>query len=233
MGFPFFKFTAMKKVASLLFFFVFFIINAGNAQVKCPVIKLSSPGIVKEGEPGSFTAIVSGGEQNVSYTYNWSVSSGTISSGQSTSSITVDTKGLGGQSCTATLDLGGVDRSCQSYASATMSIDMVPKTAMHTGGNFATTKLFTDDVNKFAVDFMSAYYGDELTKAVIFLYPDKNKTAASVISQMTAIIKKSFTLLSLKPDTYKIITAGTRSLNSYEMWIVPKDGEAPVATPAQ
>ncbi len=226
-----FKFISMKKIASLLFVSVLLITNAANAQVKCPVIKLSSPDIFKEGQPGNFTAMVSGGEPNVSYTYNWSVSSGTIISGQGTPSITVDTKDLGGQSCTATVDLGGADRSCQSYASATFSIDMVPKTAMHTSGNFNTTKLFTEDVNKFAIDFMTAGYGDESTKAVIFLYPGNNKTAAAAINQMTAIVKKSLTQLSLKPATYKIITAGNRPQTSYEMWIVPKGGEAPVATP--
>ena len=206
----------MKKIATLLFVSVLLTI-AGHAQVKCPNIKLSSPDIVKEGESGNFTAIVSGGDPNVSYTYNWSVSSGAISSGQGTPSITVDTKDLGGQSCTATVELGGADRSCQSYASATISIDLVPKTAMHTGGNFSTTKLFTEDVNKFAADFMLAWYGDKSTKAVIFLYPGKNKTAAAEISQMAAIIKKSFTLLSLKPTAYKIITAGSRPQTSYEM----------------
>ncbi len=45
-------------------------------------------------------------------TYNWSVSVGTISSGQGTSTITVDTTGIGGQSVTANVTIGGADPSC-------------------------------------------------------------------------------------------------------------------------
>src|SRR5258705_10595666 len=55
-------------------------------------------------------------------TYNWSVSAGTISGGQGTSSITVDTAGLGGQTVTATVELGGLDPSCSRTASCTTSV---------------------------------------------------------------------------------------------------------------
>ncbi len=49
------------------------------------------------------------------WTYNWSVSAGTITSGQGTSTITVDTTGLGGQSVTATVSIGGADPSCTAH----------------------------------------------------------------------------------------------------------------------
>jgi len=55
-------------------------------------------------------------------TYNWSVSAGTISSGQGTSSITVNTDTLGGQSVTATVELSGLDPSCSRTASCTTSV---------------------------------------------------------------------------------------------------------------
>ncbi len=45
--------------------------------------------------PITFTAAV-GDAGALSLTYNWSVSAGTISSGQGTSAITVDTTGVGG-----------------------------------------------------------------------------------------------------------------------------------------
>ena len=221
----------MKKITTFLFVFALLVISVSDAQTKCPDVKLTSPDIIKEGEPAIFTATVTGGDANVTYTYNWSVSSGTISSGQGTSSITVDTKGLGGQSCTATVDLGGVDRTCSSYASSTVSIDNVPKTELHIKGNFSTTKSFTDDAGKFAGDFMSAYYASESTKAIIFLYPGKDTKAATAVKQMTAATKTAFTKYGVKPVMYKIVTAGKRAQTSYEMWIVPKDGEMPVATP--
>jgi len=52
-------------------------------------------------------------------THNWSVSAGTIASGQGTSSITVNISA--GQTITASVDLGGLDPSCPKTASCTAS----------------------------------------------------------------------------------------------------------------
>lgn len=227
------NFFTMKNIKAFFFIAVLFLTNAAQAQTKCPDIRLSSPDLIKEGDPVMFTAMVTGGDGSVTYSYNWSVSSGSISSGQGTTTITVDTKGLGGQSCTATVELGGLDRTCSSTASSTVSIDMVPKTELHIKGDFSTALAFTNDAKKFAGDLMSAYYAAESTRAVVFLYPGKGAKAAAAIKQMTARIKKSFTGYGMKPAMYKIKTAGKRAKTSYEMWIVPKDGEAPVATPVR
>src|SRR4029077_3471509 len=85
----------------------------------CPTVSVSCPSDVELGAPITFTASVNG-DANV--TYNWTVSAGTISSGQGTSSITVDSAGLGGQSVTATVELGGLDPSCSRTASCTTSV---------------------------------------------------------------------------------------------------------------
>jgi len=62
------------------------------------------------GAPMTFTANLGG---SASVTYNWTVSAGTISSGQGSSSITVDTTGLPQNSnVTATVNIGGLDPSC-------------------------------------------------------------------------------------------------------------------------
>lgn len=89
-----------------------------SVTVDCP----SQP--VPEGAPVTFTANVKGGPGN--QTYNWTVSAGTISSGQGTSSITVDTTKLGGQSVTATVELGGLDPNCNRTASCTASVVAPP-----------------------------------------------------------------------------------------------------------
>jgi len=88
----------------------------------CPSVSVSGPaGITKPGDPMTFVANVTGGE---GITYNWSVSAGTISSGQGTSSITVDTTGVaGGSSITATVEIGGTPAGCD-----------CPKTASETAG---------------------------------------------------------------------------------------------------
>jgi hypothetical protein len=93
----------------------------------CPTVSVSCPSEVDPNQPITFTASVSGGEPGATWTYNWSVSAGTISSGQGTSTITVDTTGLAGQSVTATVSIGGADPSCTgTTASCTTSVKPPP-----------------------------------------------------------------------------------------------------------
>jgi len=77
---------------------------------------------VQEGAPATFTAKYMPGTPAVSPTYNWTVSAGTITSGQGTDTITVDTAGKGGQTITATVELGGLDPSCGRTASCSTPV---------------------------------------------------------------------------------------------------------------
>ena len=88
----------------------------------CPTVSVTCADTADEGQPITFNAKFDQGTPTVSETYNWTVSAGTITSGQGTSSITVDTKGLGGQSVTATVEVGGVDPTCNRTASCTTPI---------------------------------------------------------------------------------------------------------------
>ena len=88
----------------------------------CPTVNVSCADGVDEGTPATFTANFAQGTPTVSETYNWTVSAGTITSGQGTSSITVDTKGVGGGSVTATVEVGGVDPTCNRTASCTTQV---------------------------------------------------------------------------------------------------------------
>lgn len=86
----------------------------------CPTLNTS--GGQSDKTIASFTANLSGGDQNVTPTYNWSISAGEISSGQGTPSITV-----GGlekdQIVTATAEVGGYDRSCSVMSSASVAME--------------------------------------------------------------------------------------------------------------
>ncbi len=98
-----------------------------------PTFAVISPSYVSQGEPITFTALVS---TDLDITYNWSISAGTITSGQGTSSILVDTQGLGGQTVTATLEIGGIDPAYGASLSASTTIRSLhqpPETTMITG----------------------------------------------------------------------------------------------------
>jgi hypothetical protein len=97
--------------------------NCGDCvpDVVCPTINLSCPDAVDEGTPVTIKANIGPATPAVS-SYNWTVSAGTITSGQGTDTITVDTAGKGGQSITATVELVGVDPSCGKTGSCTTPI---------------------------------------------------------------------------------------------------------------
>jgi len=96
----------------------------------CPTVSVSCPSDIDAGQPITFTASVTGGAEGATFTYNWSVSAGTISGGQGTSTITVDTTGLGSQSVTATVNIGGADPSCTgTTASCTTGVKPAPQPA--------------------------------------------------------------------------------------------------------
>ena len=85
----------------------------------CPTVNVSCPDTVEVGQPITYTANVTGGDPSVATTYNWSVSASTITSGQGTPSITVDTTDQGGAAITATVNIGGYPPECQTQASCT------------------------------------------------------------------------------------------------------------------
>jgi hypothetical protein len=92
----------------------------------CPTLSISCPtDQVTAGSPATVSVNLSGGDPNASVTYNWTVSAGTISGGQGSPSITIDTTGLEGQNVTATVELGGLPPECDRTESCSFSVAAV------------------------------------------------------------------------------------------------------------
>ncbi len=89
----------------------------------CPPISISGPaGVTNPGDTMTFTASVSG-----DVTYNWSVTAGTIESGQGTPSITVrTTPDMAGSNVSATVSIGGLDPACNCETDATEIAGVAP-----------------------------------------------------------------------------------------------------------
>jgi hypothetical protein len=92
----------------------------------------------------TFTANSSG-----DVTYHWTVSAGSISSGQGTPAITVDTTGLAGQNVTATVEIGGTDPSCNCTTTASETAGVLDKPKFSNIDEFGLAK---DDDVKARVD---------------------------------------------------------------------------------
>jgi hypothetical protein len=88
----------------------------------CPTVSVSCPSEVDPKEAITFEATVSGGDPEIKRTYQWSVSSGKIISGQGTSKISVDVSDLSDASVTGTVSIGGDDPLCQTDASCSVHV---------------------------------------------------------------------------------------------------------------
>jgi hypothetical protein len=96
---------------------------------QCPQLSVTGPAeVVRPGQSMTFTANATGGNQEITG-FNWTVSQGTITSGQGTSSITVDTTGLEDTTITATVTITGTNPACtcDTEADATGVVAALPK----------------------------------------------------------------------------------------------------------
>ena len=186
----------------------------------CPTISVSCPSDVDQGTPITYSA--SAGDANV--TYNWSVSAGTISSGQGTSSITVDTAGLGGQTVTATVDVSGLDPSCSRTASCSTSVKaaIIPSSKFDEYGNIK----FNDEkarLDNYAIQLQNA----PGSQGYIIAYG----TCAGE-AQARADRAKDYLVNTRGIDAGRLTTVdgGCKSDLAVELWVAPTGAVAPAAS---
>jgi hypothetical protein len=89
---------------------------------KCPELMIDCPNeFTESGMPLTLNAKVINADPKVTLTYKWTVSAGTIISGQGTSTIIIDKAGTEGQSIIVTVEVGGLDANCPQSESCTLS----------------------------------------------------------------------------------------------------------------
>ena len=191
----------------------------------CPNISVSCPGDVDERAPITFNASLTGGASNLMPTYNWSVSAGNITSGQGTSSITVDTAGIGGQTVTATVDIGGADPACSRTASCSTNVRTTP---------VINPSMFEE--------YGDIRFNDEKARLDNFAIQLQNQTGSQgyIIAygtcegqgQTRADRAKDYLVNTRGIEASRITTidGGCRSDLAVQLWIVPTGATAPAAS---
>ena len=205
------------------------IADCTGCKPPCPTVSVSCPSDVDQGSPITFSSSTA---DNV--TYNWSVSAGTISSGQGTSSITVDTAGLGGQTVTATVELGGLDPSCSRTASCTTGVRPAPRTPVKFD-EYGDIR-FNDEkarLDNYAIQLQN----EPGAQGYIIGYGTCSgdglcSHTSCIVAQKRIERAKDYLVNTRGIDAGRIITVdgGCRADVAVELWVVPTGATPPAAS---
>ena len=215
----------IRRISSLC---LFVFASALSVAAQCPKVQVSSPVEVDAGQSITFSASVTGGDRDVLPTYNWTVSDGTISAGQGTSTIVVETASAAGQSSTATVDVGGYERKCVRSASGTTGIKPKPQPARLID-RYGTVSVA--DRNARLDNFAIGLQNDPLAEGYVIVYRDLKSLPGEVARSLTA--SKNYLVNTRGIPGSRIATrdGGLREAARTELWIVPDGGTPPLALP--
>lgn len=191
-------------------------------EIVCPTVTITCPDAASENAPATFTANVSGGTGGRP-TYNWTISAGRITSGQGTTSITVDTTGLAGQTIRATLDVSGYGTPCP--ASCAMSIPIMNKPRKFDEYYDIARNDEKARLDNFAIQLQQ----EPGSQGYIIVYPSRRAKSNDAQARSQRI--SDYLVNSRGIDTHRvvIVMGPQREDWLFELWVVPEG--APPPTP--
>jgi PEGA domain-containing protein len=201
----------------------------------CPFpVSISAPSQVTDGEIITYTADVAySGDSALRYTWKVVPSSARVISGLGTSTLNVDSTGLGGQRITATLtaDDGSSDPSCAQSAQAVSIIAPIKKVAI-VAREFDECINCTFDDQKARLDNLAVeLQNDPSTRAYIIAYGGRMSPVGQVEKLMSRARDYIVTQRGIDASRLVVVNGGFREEDSVELWVVPSGAAAPQATP--
>ena len=117
-----------RSIQILSVFLLLTLASVVSAQTPstCGIVGIDGPATVTPGEPLIFKVRSTGTPHTTKPEFKWKVSGGTITDGQGTDQITIDTAGLGGLQIIITAELSGASLGCNGSASATTQVAPPP-----------------------------------------------------------------------------------------------------------
>ena len=192
-------------------------------QPVCPAIEISCPTNVTLDQPLTFSSRYNGGvPANVVPAYNWTVSAGTIISGQGTDTIKVDTTGLAGQTVKATLSMGGYNLECSADCAVTVPL---PKLNSRRFDEFPD--IARNDEKARLDNFAIEMQNDPTATAYVIVYPGKSAKRGEVQHHAARVV--DYLVNSRGLDQRRIVTlVGPAKDNlQVELWVTPQGATPP------
>ncbi|HKS26438.1 MAG TPA: hypothetical protein VJS44_01400 [Pyrinomonadaceae bacterium] len=199
----------------------------------CPVILVQCPETALEDEKTlTFKAIVTGVGPDDKLTYNWTISGGTISKGQNTSSIEVDIKldrtDSRLASLTATLEVGGLPKDCANKASCTTEVARMigcPSAFDQYGAiSFEDEKARLDNFGIQLMNELSA-------RGFIIAYGGRISYEGQASERARRAKDYLVSVRNLVDERIVTVDGGYREDATVELWLVPQEATEPTASP--
>jgi len=200
------------------------LVNAcAEVRPVCPAVEISCPTAVAIDQPLTFTSKMAGGTPGINPVYNWTVSAGTITAGQGTDTIKVDTTGLAGQTIRASLSIGGYNLDCA--ADCAIAIP-VPKLVSRRFDEFPD--ISRNDEKARLDNFGIELQNDPTSTGYVIVYPSKSRGKRGEVQQHAARVI-DYLVNSRNLDQHRIVTlvGPARDQLAVELWVTPQGATAP------
>jgi hypothetical protein len=190
----------------------------------CPAIAISSTATPVPGEPIEFGAKIAG-SSNELHSYTWTVSAGTIISGQGTDFIRIDSSGLAGDSIIATVAVGGYPTECS--ASSVVNLPVPVECRKFDEFPHLTRNDEKARLDNFAVELLN----DPRSNAYVIVYPGAGGPSRDVQQHTTRIV--DYLINTRRVDGRRIVTlvGPARSKLLIELWNCPQGAQPPKPSP--
>ena len=190
-------------------------------EIVCPTVTVTCPERGTEDAPVTFTATLSGGTPSLTPTYNWTITAGRIINGQGTPSITVDTKGVGGQSIRANLDVGGFNMRCPGSCAAAIEIVINAR-------KFDEYYDIARNDEKARLDNYAIQLQSEPgTRGYIIVYPSRRAGANEAQARATRISDYLVNSRGIDASRFTVTMGPAHEDWLFELWIVPQGAALP------
>ena len=200
--------------------------SCAPAPPACPPISIECPDNLQFDQPLTFSANVTGLSPSTAHPFYWTTSAGTIIDGQGTSSIRVDTRGLGGQSVTATLTVQGYSMDCSASCSVAIPLQIPPSRRFDEFPNISRND------EKARLDNLAiALQNDPSAVAYVIVYPNRSGANGDVEKHTKRIVDYLVNSRGINAGRIMTLRGPARNELRIELWITPAGAKPPVPTP--
>lgn len=248
----------MTATKALLLFLAFLLPSAGAhaparpgahesrveapACTPCPTIQIDCPESAgRPGEPVKFVAKIRGAGDSPSLTLKWSVTAGVITSGQnahvgthdSDTEMTVDTTGVPGNSTlTATVEVVGLDRSCDNKNSCVTALPAPPILEHYDEYGDISFEYEQARLDTYAVALMN----DPAMTGYFVCYGGRKGRRGEAAARCKRAKSYLVNRRGFDPDRIVLVGGGFREDLMVELWMMPpgmKPPLSPTVAPAE